>query len=143
MSLRTWSNAARFGGAGVVLGLALAWSLGGPRGLLAQAAPATKGAERPRPAPAAPVGEAGGTLALIAPWQPGTPNAKGQLLYLIDTKSRAFAVYRIDPEHDTGTIKLEGTRQYQWDLQLTEYNNQEPAVSAISAAVKAAGVRSR
>jgi hypothetical protein len=125
-----------------VAGLVLAWSIGGPRGLHAQATPPGS-VDRPRAAAATPAVEAGGTVAMIAPVQPGSPGATGQLLYLIDTKTRAFAVYRIDPAHDKGTIKLEGVRQYHWDMKLAEFNNQKPEVAAIESAVKAAGSQNR
>ncbi|MDR3637760.1 MAG: hypothetical protein P4L84_28395 [Isosphaeraceae bacterium] len=139
MSLRQCNMAARYGGPGLLLGLVLAWSIGGQRGLHAQAT-APSPLDRARPVSSAPVGEAGGTLAMISPLQAGSPSATGQLLYLIDTKSRAFAVYRIDPAHDKGTIKLEGVRQYHWDMKLSQFNNQDPEVAVIESAVKAAGV---
>lgn len=142
MSLRQWSTVARFGGPGVVLGLALAWSIGGQRGAHADG-PVPALPERPRAAASLPVGESGGTLALISPLQPGSNGATGQLLYLIDTKSRAFAVYRIDPAHTKGTIKLEGVRQYNWDMKLAEFRNQDPDVLTIESAVKAAGTQTR
>lgn len=142
MSWRQWSTAARFGGPGVLLGLILAGSLGAPAGLHAQAAsPAL--ADRARAAGGAVTAESNGTLALIAPMPASPQGAASQLLYVIDTKTRAFAVYRIDPAHDKGTIKLEGVRQYQWDLMLTEYNNQEPQVAATKSAVSAVGVQKR
>lgn len=142
MSLRQWGAAARFGGPGLLLGLLLAGSFGGQSGLRAQAA-APSAADRGRPGAGTTVGEANGTLAMIAPLQAGASNGAGQLLYLIDTKTRALAVYRIDPAHDKGTIKLEGVRQYQWDLMLTEFNNQKPEVATIESAVKAAGAQNR
>ena len=59
-------------------------------------------------------GDVNGTLALVT-----SPTAgSAQLLYLIDTKSRAFAIYRVDPTNPKGTVKLEAARQYQWDLKL-------------------------
>ena len=58
-----------------------------------------------------------------------------QWLYLIDTKKRAFAVYRIDPSNAKGTVKLEASRQYKWDLELEHYNNQCGA-AAIEATVR-------
>ena len=52
-----------------------------------------------------------------------------QWLYLIDTKKRSFAIYRVDPANPQGCVKLEASRQFRWDLDLDEYNNQglEPA----------------
>jgi len=65
-------------------------------------------------------------------------NAGGQSqwLYLIDTKSRAFALYRIDPANPKGIVKLEASRQYEWDLKLEHYNNQPPEPDAIKATVQ-------
>jgi hypothetical protein len=71
-------------------------------------------------------GEAGGILALIT-----SPSAipPVQWLYMIDTKKRSFAIYRVDPTNSQGCVKLEASRQFRWDLDLDEYNNQglEPA----------------
>jgi hypothetical protein len=60
------------------------------------------------------------------------------LLYLIDSKSQAFAVYRVEPTgpKGSGTVKLEAARQYRYDLKLSEFNNQPPEVSSIEAMVK-------
>ena len=142
MSFRQWSSAARFGGPGVLLGLALAWLLSGQRGVHAQASSASA-VDRARPVAAGQVADSGGTIAMIAPLHTGSPEGTAQRLYLIDTKSRAFAVYRIDPTHDKGTIKLEGVRKFHWDMQLEAFNNQEPDVHTIATAVKAAGGQSR
>ena len=50
-------------------------------------------------------GEANGTLALIT----GTPGCRAvQWLYLIDTKNRAFAIYRIDPTNPQGDRQARG-----------------------------------
>jgi hypothetical protein len=59
------------------------------------------------------------------------------LLYLIDTRNQSFAVYRVDPQDPKGTLKLEATRQYRWDLKLGEFNNQPPEVAAVEAMVGA------
>jgi len=87
------------------------------------------GLERPR---AAAGGESGGTIAF-------TTNANGglQLLYLIDTRSQAFTIYRVDSTK--GTVKLDAARQYGWDLKLTAYNNLGPEVTAIESIVKTQG----
>jgi hypothetical protein len=71
-------------------------------------------------------GEAGGILAMIT--NP-TSISPIQWLYLIDTKKRSFAIYRVDPANPQGCVKLEASRQFRWDLDLDEYNNQglEPA----------------
>ncbi|HMB07219.1 MAG TPA: hypothetical protein VKP69_26255, partial [Isosphaeraceae bacterium] len=60
-------------------------------------------------------------------------------LYLIDPRTRAFAIYRVDLSNPKGTVKLEAARQYNWDLRLTEFNNQPPEVTAIEATVKTLG----
>lgn len=61
----------------------------------------------------------------------------GQLLYIIDTKSQAFAVYRVDTRDSKGAVKLEAARQYRWDLKLAEFNNQAPEVATIESMVAA------
>ena len=61
---------------------------------------------------------------------------QSQWLYLIDTKNRAFALYRIDPTNPKGIVKLEASRQYEWDLKLEHYNNQPPEPDAIKATVQ-------
>jgi len=58
-----------------------------------------------------------------------------QFLYLIDTKTQALAVYRVDPQNPKGAIKLEAARQYRWDLRLSEFNNLPPEVAAIESMV--------
>jgi hypothetical protein len=77
-------------------------------------------------------GEADGTIAFTT-----NPNGPVQLLYLIDTRSRAFTIYRVDSLK--GTVKLDAARQYGWDLKLTAYNNLEPQVAAIESMVKTLG----
>lgn len=106
-----------YGLPGLMLGLTVAWWCGGPNpSARAQAAPA----------------DANGTIAFTA-----TSNGV-QMLYLIDTRSQAFAIYRVDPTGAKGSsnLKLEAARQYRWDLRLSEFNNQPPEVSAIEAMVK-------
>ena len=78
-------------------------------------------------------GEVNGTLALI------TTAGAAQWLYLIDTKDRAFALYRVDPTNPKGIVKLEASRQYRWDLKLEHYNNQAPEPDAIKATVETLG----
>jgi hypothetical protein len=145
MVIRLDSGLARYGLPGLLLGVALAWvsSARGPA-VAAQtgsggASPAQSTAARPadgaqaRPAGARPLagGDSNGILALIT-------NAAGpaQWLYLIDTKDRAFAVYRIDPTNSKGVVKLEASRQYKWDLKLEHYNNQAPEPDAIKATIE-------
>lgn len=109
----------RYGVPGLLAGLALSWGLGGGQvpALHAQATP--------------PV-EAAGTIAFTSAISGST-----QLLYVIDTRSQALAVYRVDPQDHKGTLKLEATRQYRWDLKLGEFNNQPPEVAAVEAMVGA------
>jgi len=134
----------RYGLPGLVLGLVLTLVLEG-RGpsVRAQSSPAiplpVAASERPHgtnPAPAG--GEATGTIAFTSP-----AGNNGQLLTLIDTRTRSFAVYRIDPTNPKGTVKLEAVRQYQWDLKLAEYNNLPPEVAAIESTVKSLGQPNR
>ena len=135
---RHWSGVLRYGLPGLVLGLALAaGGRGGGRELWAQGpvptavpVPAGGGFERGRAA--APGGEADGTIAFTT--NPGGPV---QLLYLIDTRARAFTIYRVDSLR--GTVKLDAARQYSWDLKLTAYNNLEPQVAAIESMVRTLG----
>jgi len=103
---------------GLVAGLVLAWALGLGR------IPAMR-AQGNAP------GEASGTIAFTTV-SPGT----APLLYLIDTRARALAVYRVDPVK--GGIKLEAARQYRYDLQLAEYNNYPPEVAAVEAMISTA-----
>ncbi len=138
MAVRLGSGWMRFGLPGMILGIAATWGwalLGeraaaqGPGGSPRSVA---GGSVQGRPAPAAQpakggaVGEAGGILAMVSSPQ-GTGPA--QWLYLIDTKKRAFAIYRVDPTNPQGCVKLEASRQFRWDLDLDQYNNQglEPA----------------
>jgi len=89
-------------------------------------------ASKSQPARTVASGDFNGTLALIA-----NPTGPVQWLYLIDTKKRAFAVYRIDPTNGKGAVKLEASRQYRWDLELDQYNNQGLEPSDVEARVKA------
>jgi hypothetical protein len=141
---RVDSGVARFGLPGVVLGMALAWGssfhgeqasaqTGGPRpsassGGTARPAEATK----PQAARTVAGSDSSGTLALVT-----SSLGPVQWLYLIDTKKRAFAVYRIDPANPKGTVKLEASRQYRWDLELDQYNNQGLEPSDVEARVMA------
>jgi hypothetical protein len=90
--------------------------------------------DRSRPGASSPTAEANGTIAFTS-----SLGGTAQLLYLIDTRTKAFTVYRIDPSNPKGTVKLEAARQYHWDLKLSEYNNLPPEVSAIESTVKSLG----
>lgn len=138
MARRLGSGFVRYGLPGMVLGIFVSWCCGSkiePAAAQAQnvyrqgATGAPRAAEPSRGAARGVVsGESGGILALIA--TPGGIGNPAQWLYLIDTKKRAFAIYRVgDPSNSKGTVKLEAARQFRWDLELDQYNNQglEPA----------------
>jgi hypothetical protein len=111
-----WGSAARYGLPGLVLGLVLSWMLGAGK------APEAR-------AQGSPAVESHGTIAFTS----ATPGSAASLLYLIDTRSQSFAVYRVDTTR--GTVKLEAARQYRGDLRLTEFNNLPPEVAAVEAMV--------
>jgi hypothetical protein len=121
MSAGYWGGVARYGLPGLVAGLVLAW-WGGGHGPTARAQGLT------------PSSESNGTIAFVA----AANGSSSQMLYLIDTKSQALAMYRVEPmgPKGSGTIKLEAARQYRYDLKLSEFNNQPPEVSSIEAMVK-------
>ena len=122
MSTGHFGGAARYGLPGLLAGLVLAWWVGGhgPTARAQGLAPGT---------------ESNGTIAFTTAVANGSST---QMLYLIDTKSQAFAVYRVEPagSKGTGIVKLEAARQYRYDLKLSEFNNQPPEVSSIEAMVK-------
>ena len=120
MSSGGWCAAVRFGVPGVLVGLIAAWALGVGRAPSARA-----------DAPGLP--QANGTIAFTS----STPGSAQQWLYLIDTRAQSFAVYRVDPQSAKGTVKLEAARQYRWDMQMSEYNNLPPQVSAVESMVRA------
>lgn len=129
MAVRLGSGWVRFGLPGMALGIVATWGWAlsleraaaqGPAGATRSAAPASRAGK------GAVAGEAGGILAMVSsPQGPGL----AQWLYLIDTRKRAFAIYRVDPTNPQGCVKLEASRQFRWDLDLDQYNNQglEPA----------------
>ena len=146
MLVRISAGMARFGLPGVMLGVAISW-MSGARGPLAEAqtrAGGESGSQVGLPVRGPDAnraqqgqgrllasGEANGTLAMVT-----APPGPAQWLYLIDTKSHAFAIYRLDPTNPKGSVKLEAARQYQWDLKLEHYNNQAPEPAAIESMVR-------
>ncbi len=116
---RGWEMRGRDLVIGGCLGLTLAWVCAGGRTPVALAQTTPSG------------GETGGTIALTAPTQGGAP-----LLFLVDTREKALAVYRVDPMK--GSLKLEASRPYRQDLKL-EWNNLPPEASAIEAMVATTG----
>lgn len=120
MVIADWRRLVGYSVPGLVMGLALAWWAGG-RGVSAQAQAAVPGVE------------SNGTIAFTSP-----TGGSSQLLYLIDTRSQTFAIYRVDSQgaRGAGSVKLEAARQYRYDLKLSEYNNQPPEVTAVEGMVR-------
>jgi hypothetical protein len=121
MVLLDWRRVLSYGVPGLVLGLAVAWWAGaGGRDVSAQAG--------------SPAAEANGTIAFTS-----STGGSSQLLYLIDTRSQSFAIYRVDPQaaRGAGAVKLEAARQYRYDLKLSEYNNLPPEVTSVEAMIRA------
>jgi hypothetical protein len=143
MVIRMDSGVARYGVPGLILGFAMAWWTGtrGPE-VQAQTDGGSRTTKASPPASSATTksqgprtlagGDSSGTLALIT----SSLNGPQQWLYLIDTKDRSFALYRVDPTNTKGIVKLEASRQYRWDLKLEHYNNQAPEPDAIKATVE-------
>jgi len=117
MASERWSGSARNVVLGLLAGVALSWAASGRLATVARAQ-------------ASGSAESSGTIAFTS-----GGNGSAQLLYLIDTKTQAFAVYRVDTQNGKGAIKLEAARQYRWDLKLAEFNNQPPEVASIESMV--------
>ncbi len=49
---------------------------------------------------------------------------KGQLLAIVEPKQHVISVYRIDAI--TGKIALKSSRNFHYDLQMTDFNNEAP-----------------
>ncbi len=125
MTSRSVGNVLRYGLPGLFLGLASASFFGG-------AGPSSTAlAETPAAARLGPTQESSGTIAFTT-----SGGGSSQLLYIVDTKSQAFAIYKIDPSKPDGLVKLEASRQYRFDLRLAQYNNLPPEVNAIESMVK-------
>lgn len=123
MDARSGFRPAPWVGMGACLGLALAAMMG------------QNGSNAAAPRSATSVNQArdnSGTLVLTT-----QAADSSQLLYIVDTQSQAFAVYRVDPRDNKGAVKLEAARQYRWDLKLAEFNNQAPEVATIESMVGA------
>lgn len=121
MSSDKWGRAMRWGGLGLLSGVALCWAFGSGRAPSARAQSAAEAAH---------AAQAGGTIAFTT-----TGPDSAQLLYVLDTRAQAFAVYKVDPRDPKGAVKLEAARQYRWDLKLAEFNNQAPEVAHVEAMV--------
>lgn len=107
-------------GLGLILGLALAWAFGLGRSPAswAQGSPGLSAAD------------GSGLISFTSTTADGS-----QLLYLLDSRAQAFAIYKVDPSDRKGVVELKAARQYRWDLKLAEFNNQAPEVAAIEAMV--------
>ena len=120
-----WVGAVRYGLPGLALGLALAgWS--GARGPTAQAQ-----------SPGA-TGDTRGIIAFTSNTSNPNTGSPWQLLYLIDTRTQAFAVYRVDPTNPQarGRSSSRPPDNTEYDLKLSEFNNQPPEVAAIESMVR-------
>ena len=100
---------------GILLGVGLvtvAVAVGEPRGEMF--------AQRVAPAAPVPAAVAGSELVVV----PTALGDKGQMLTVVDPRQRVLAVYHIDPL--TGKIALKSVRNIQWDLQMPDFNNENP-----------------
>jgi hypothetical protein len=59
---------------------------------------------------------------------------KGQMLTVVDPRQRVVCVYHIDLV--TGKITLKSVRNIQWDLQITDLNNEKPLPQEIRSMVE-------
>jgi hypothetical protein len=75
-------------------------------------------AQRAAPLPAATAG--GDLIALPVPL-----GDKAQVLTIVDPRQRTVGVYHIDLS--TGKITLRSVRNINWDLQMTEFNSDNPS----------------
>jgi len=76
--------------------------------------------------PASTVQQAGESSLIVVP---SSSADNGQLLTVVDPRSRALAVYRIDPTG--GKIKLLSVRNIQFDLQVMDLNSEKPSPQEI------------
>ena len=80
----------------------------------------------------APYEQVAGEGGLVAVSGPSADNA--QLVTVIDTRTRAMAVYRIDAA--TGHIKLMSVRNLNWDLQVMQLNSDNPLPQEIRSLIE-------
>jgi hypothetical protein len=76
--------------------------------------------QRATPAAPAPAVAAGSELIVV----PTSLGDKGQMLTIVDPRQQVLSVYHIDLL--TGKIALKSVRKIQWDLQITDFNNENP-----------------
>lgn len=55
---------------------------------------------------------------------PSASADKGQMLTVIDPRQQTIGVYSIEPS--TGKIALRSVRNVRWDLQMTDFNSDNP-----------------
>lgn len=131
MAFRNLGLFARYGLPGAALGAAMVWAVGGGQ-------PPTASAQQNQPLshPGLPTiprmsnestGSANGTIAFLVNDGYGSSQSR---LVLIDSVKKSFAVYRFEQKPEL-RIKLEAARQYRSDMDLAEFNNLAPSVSAI------------
>jgi len=77
-------------------------------------------AQRGTPANTAPAAAAGTELIVVST----SLGEKGLMLTVVDPRRRVIGVYHI--ETATGKIALKSVRDIQWDLQITDLNNENP-----------------
>jgi hypothetical protein len=87
------------------------------------------GAPTPQRAPFEQIAGEGGLVAVSGP-----SADNGQLVTVIDTKTRAMAVYRIDSA--AGRIKLMSVRNLNWDLQVMQLNSESPLPQEIRSLIE-------
>jgi hypothetical protein len=103
-----------------LLGLVMAAvAVGGQRGEV--------GEQRATPAPLA----TSGTELIVVPTSLGE---KGQVLTVVDPRQRVLSVYHIDLV--TGKIALKSVRNIHWDLQITDFNSDNPLPREIRSLVE-------
>jgi hypothetical protein len=83
--------------------------------------------QRAVPAPAA---MAGSELIVV----PTPLGEKAQMLTVVDPRQRVLAVYHIDLT--TGKITLKSVRNIQWDLQISDFNNESPVPKEIRSSLE-------
>ena len=113
-------HAVRSAAAGVAVGATLAWVLASVAQAPAQVGERTLGSSASFAGP-------GQTIAFATDPQRAD---QAPLLFIIDTQTRTFSVYRVDAQKG-GKTKLLSVRQYGWDQQLSQYNNEPPEVRDI------------
>jgi hypothetical protein len=74
-----------------------------------------------RTAPAMSAVAAGNSEMVVLPTLVGD---KSQVLTVVDPRQRVLGVYHIDLA--TGVITLKSVRNIQWDLQMSDFNNEKP-----------------